>query len=245
MSKVNKAVTALLEGLFPSSCTLCGLRSYRQFPLCADCQAEIRPNPDCCHRCAIPLPRMSAASAPRVCGQCLFSPPPFHRVIAPWLYSERMAYLIQRWKFGGEQRLTPLLASLWLQRVPSRTRVDVLIPVPLHWRRLWQRGFNQSELLCHQLRGARPALAAIPVAPRLVYRQRATAAQSGMGAGQRFGNLAGAFTARRSCDNLRVAIVDDVLTTGATAAAMARTLSAAGASHIEVWCLARTPAPGD
>ena len=147
MPRVNKAVAALLDGLFPSSCTLCGLRSHRRVPLCAECQAEIQPNPTCCQRCAIPLPRIPAASAPGLCGQCLHSPPPFHRVIAPWLYSEQLAYLIQRWKFKGETRLTPLLASLWFQRVPSRTRVDLLIPVPVPWRRLWQRGFTQAGVL--------------------------------------------------------------------------------------------------
>ncbi|RLA51497.1 MAG: ComF family protein, partial [Gammaproteobacteria bacterium] len=123
--------------------------------------------------------------------------------------------------------------------------VDLLLPVPLHWRRLWQRGFNQSDLLCRQLRCAHPALTGAVLENRLVRRHRATAAQSGSNASQRARNLRGAFTARRPCDNLRIAIVDDVLTTGATASAVASVLQAAGASHIEVWCLARTPASAE
>jgi predicted amidophosphoribosyltransferase len=78
----------------------------------------------------------------------------------------------------------------------------------------------------------------------LVRRNRATRPQSGMRAGERRVNLRGAFTVLRPCDNLRIAIVDDVLTTGATAATIATELAAAGAAHIELWCLARTSAPG-
>jgi ComF family protein len=155
-----------------------------------------------------------------------------------------LAYLIQRWKYKGERRLTPLLATLWLQGSSSHEPVDLLVPVPLHWRRLWQRGFNQSELLCRQLRASSAMIASARFEPRAVRRLRATAAQSGMNSAQRASNLQDAFTACRPCDNLRVAIVDDVLTTGATATAMATALREAGAAHIEVWCVARTPAPG-
>ncbi|MEZ5570802.1 MAG: ComF family protein [Halioglobus sp.] len=171
-------------------------------------------------------------------------PPPFDRVIAPWLYDEYFAHLIHLWKFRREQRMTTLLASLWRQHADLRMPADVLIPVPLHWHRRWQRGFNQSELLARQLLAICPELSRCNLAPQLVKRQRATAAQSGMNAEQRGRNLAGAFTVCGRCDNLRIAIVDDVLTTGATAAAMAHELAKAGAAYIEVWCLARTPAPG-
>ena len=239
---VNKIGATVLEGLFPNYCILCGLRSHRQVPLCTQCRADLQTNSWCCQRCAIPLPPQNS-DLQRLCGHCLHSPPPFHRVIAPWLYDEHLAYIIHRWKYRGERRLTPLLASLWLQRAACPSPVDLLIPVPLHWRRLWQRGFNQSDLLCLQLRCVCPALSTTAVDHRAIRRQRATAAQSGMNARQRASNLRGAFTAYRPCDNLRIAIVDDVLTTGATASAMAHVLLDAGASHIEVWCLARTPAP--
>lgn len=229
----------LLDGLFPHHCVLCGLRSQRPLPLCEPCRGELQANRSCCRRCALPLPDGAA----RLCGNCLRRPPPFDRVVAPWLYTEHMACLIQRWKFGRDQRLTPLLADLWLQRAVDPGPVDLMVPVPLHWRRLWRRGFNQSDLLGRQLRARCAALREAPIDHRRVRRRRATAAQSAMTAAQRSGNLAGAFTAHRPCDNLRVAIVDDVLTTGATAAAVADALTAAGASRIEIWCLARTAAP--
>ena len=241
---VNKILRSILDGVFPDYCRLCGLRSMRSLPLCLACERELQVNSACCYSCAIPLPPVCGPDSPTQCGACLQAPPPFQRTIAPWLYCEAMAYLIRRWKFHGERQLTPLLATLWLQQVYEPDPVDALIPVPLHWRRLWRRGFNQSELLCRQLRALAPGDVAAGLDRSGIRRRRATPAQSAMAAARRAVNLRGAFTAHRRYDNLRVAIIDDVFTTGATAAAMAVALRNAGAAHIEVWCLARTPAPG-
>jgi len=164
-------------------------------------------------------------------------------VVAPWLYCESLAHIIHRWKFSGETRLTPLLAQLWLRQSAAPDPVDILLPVPLHWRRLWWRGFNQAELLARQLRSLAPDIRAARLDCRSVRRRRAGTAQARAGAAQRVANMRGAFTAHGRYANLRIAIVDDVLTTGATAAALAGVLRGAGASHVEVWCLARTPAP--
>jgi ComF family protein len=242
---VNSYPSALLDGLFPAYCYLCGLRSHRPLPLCQPCQGELQANINCCYRCAIPLPPQQTGHSAGICGRCQRSPPPFDRVVAPWLYCEHMAYLVQHWKYRGQRQLTPLLAWLWLQQATLGPAVDVIAPVPLHWRRLWRRGFNQAELLCRRLRWIEPAIAAAALHHRSVRRWRATPAQASMSASGRTANLRGAFTVRQRYDNLRVAIVDDVLTTGATAASLAGALREAGASHIEVWCLARTPAPGD
>ena len=122
---VNKALVHVLEGLFPAHCILCGLRSHRPLPLCDACERELQANPSCCYRCAIPLPAGSATGT--VCGQCLQAPPPFQRAIAPWLYCERLAYLIRRWKFQGERRLTPLLAWLWLRQLDQGPAGDALV----------------------------------------------------------------------------------------------------------------------
>jgi ComF family protein len=164
-------------------------------------------------------------------------------VIAPWLYSEYLGHLIHRWKYSGDLGMTPLLAELWRQRAQP-TPVDLLVPVPLHWWRQWRRGFNQSELLAQRLHQVCPELSTSAIDTHLLKRHRATAVQSGSNARDRAGNLRGAFTVTRPCDNLRIAVIDDVLTTGATATEIARALAKAGASHIEIWCLARTPAPG-
>jgi len=232
---VDSLPARLLDALLPQTCCLCQWPARNSLPLCPQCRAELPANPDCCARCALPL------SAPGICGACQVNPPPFDRALAPWLYGEYLAHIIQRWKFGGEAELTGLLADLWLSRVDAPPEVDVLVPVPLHWRRQWRRGYNQAELLAARLGRE----LAIPVRPALLRRHRYTAPQSGMDAVQRARNLRGAFTAPKPCDNLRVAAIDDVLTTAATAREVARVLRAAGARRVEVWCLARTPAPAD
>ena len=240
-SQVNKYGQQLLDMLLPQQCTLCGLPSHRSLPLCVDCAAELTPNHTACTRCAIPL---APGQGPKsLCGNCLRRPPPFHRVIAPWQYSEYLGHLIHRWKFSGDLGMTPLLAGLWQQQARP-CPVDLLVPVPLHWWRQWRRGFNQSELLARRLQGDCQELQSSPIDTRLVRRHRATAVQSGSNAQARARNLRGAFTVTRPCDNLRIAVIDDVLTTGGTAAEIARELGKAGARHIEIWCLARTPAPG-
>ena len=242
---VNNIGASLLEGVFPNFCALCGLRSHRVVPLCLECEREMPVNHHSCACCAIPLPPGANSSSTLRCGHCLASPPPFDRVVAPWLYGEYFAHLIHRWKYHRETRMTALLAALWQQQAEIHPGIDLLVPVPLHWRRRWHRGFNQSELLAGELLTTCAELKFSRLDRRRVKRGRATAAQSGMTASQRARNLKGAFTVCGPCDNLRVAIVDDVLTTGATASAMASALANAGASYIEVWCLARTPAPGN
>ncbi|NND69639.1 MAG: ComF family protein [Halioglobus sp.] len=235
---VNSVGRRLLDALLPQHCALCGLRSGHPLPLCRPCAAELPPNDRACSRCALPLP-LAAADGPRLCGECITRPPPFDAVRAPWLYGEYLGYLIHRWKFAGDLTLTPLLAQLWLAAAGPPPPVDALVPVPLHWWREWRRGYNQSALLARQLaRHGAPG-----VRDTLVRRHRATAAQSGSSASARARNLRGAFTARGPCDNLRLAVIDDVFTTGATAAEVARTLKRAGAAEVEVWCLARTPKP--
>ena len=240
---VNNAAVRLLEGLLPNHCALCRMRSYRHLPLCRACESELPANTVACEQCAIPQTLASHSDAARFCGQCLSHPPPYDQVIAPWLYGEYLARLIQRWKYQRERHLTRVLAHLWLQRAGSRTDIDLLVPVPLHWRRRWHRGFNQSELLAAHLGDHVGTNGGLTPDLRTVKRHRPTAPQSAMSATERKRNLANAFTVSRPCDNLRVAIVDDVFTTGATAAALSRVLKQAGASRIEVWCLARTPTP--
>jgi ComF family protein len=239
----------VLEGLFPNYCLLCGLRSYRDFALCHPCESGFAANDVCCRQCALPMPQLLPRHGSRrgaLCGQCLLSPPAFDRVVAPWLYDEQMAFLIHRWKFHGERQLTPLLAHLWLEKFSENFQaIDIIVPVPLHWRKFWHRGFNQSVILAAALRGQCEALQTIRLSTGLVQRHQATLPQSSLPALARKTNLIAAFTARQRCDNLRIAIVDDVLTTGATATAMATTLRDAGAAHIEIWCLARTPAPNN
>ncbi len=238
--KVNSVATALLDAVFPQYCLLCQLRSESPLPLCADCFTRLQGNDRACERCALPL----VAAAASLCGQCSAQPPAVDRVIAPLVYEPHLALLIGRWKFQREPRLTRLLAALWQAWVTPPADRDLLLPVPLHWRRLLWRGFNQAALLGLEIRARQPQLASLPLRTDILRRRRATPAQASLNARQRGANLAAAFQVRGSVSGLRVAVIDDVMTTGATAEALATVLKDAGASDVQHWCLARTPAPG-
>jgi ComF family protein len=242
---VDKWPEALLNGLFPQSCHLCSLPSGGSLPLCRACEAELPANLACCARCALPLPPDLTPGEQRWCGACLARPPAFDNVCAPYLYDEQFAALVQQWKYRRRAYLGRLMASLWCRRANADLpEVDLLLPVPLHWRRQWQRGFNQAEQLARLLRAQHPALGGVPVDTRRLRRRRATAVQAGLDASARRSNLRDAFALRRTCEGLRVAVIDDVMTTGATAQVVAGCLRAGGASAVHLWCLARTPRPG-
>ncbi|MEH6567613.1 MAG: ComF family protein [Halioglobus sp.] len=236
-------VNRILDAIFPNNCILCSTRCSNGYPVCPQCLSGLTPNTICCTGCALPLTHAATDAPARICANCVIEKPPYSRVIAPWVYDEQMAYLIHRWKFNKERRLTPLLAMLWLERFPASAAVDMIVPVPLHWLRLCQRGFNQSELLCHQLRAQCPDLKNVTLKTNLARRSRITRSQAALKVTARERNLIGAFNIRLPCRGRKIAIVDDVMTTGSTAAELASALLGAGASSVEVWCLARTPAP--
>ncbi len=240
---MKRWVNNCLDGLFPQHCLLCRAKSQRRLPLCFECENDLVSNRHCCNQCALPLPP-AASDPPRYCGQCLRSPPPFDSTIAPYVYQEHLALLVQQWKYARQQRLSPLMGALWLtgltQPLPP---VDLIAPVPLHWRKLWQRGFNQSLQLAYQLQRNHPPLCDVPLSTRLIRRTRPTDVQAGLQANERIANLRHAFALRKHCDNLRIALVDDVITTGSTARELAGCLKAGGAAEVHLWCLGRTPAP--
>jgi len=232
---------ALLNGLFPASCQLCTQVVERDIHLCRYCERALSPNQSPCACCALPLRDPYAEE--NLCIACQEASFDFDRVVAPFLYDAALAQLIGRWKYAGEHRLTPLLGDLWLSRACPGPLPDLLVPVPLHWRRRLQRGFNQAELLARHLVVRHPQLQTAQLRAGLLTRQRAAQVQAGLGASGRGENASGAFTLNGSCDNLHIALVDDVCTTGATADAASRLLRAGGARVVDVWCLARTPGP--
>lgn len=234
-------VRSLLDGLFPLTCRLCTQVVERGFPLCRYCERALVVNRVPCACCALPLE--NPAGNDPLCIACQEASFDFDRVVAPFIYDAALAQLIGRWKYAGDHRLTPLLGELWLSHARPGPLPDLLVPVPLHWRRLLVRGFNQAELLARYLATRHPRLRQQQLQTRLLRRRRAALAQAGLGASGRGDNASGAFTLGGTCDNLHVALVDDVCTTGATADAASRLLRAGGARVVDVWCLARTPAP--
>jgi ComF family protein len=232
-----------LDAFFPQLCARCKLPSGRRVPLCLACSAEMPENINACRGCGLPL-----QGASTTCGICQNRPRRFDECIAPQLYTGPVAEYIQRLKYSGDMTLLSLLAELMCHGVAKQLEnnraPDKLVPMPLHWTRLWQRGFNQSELLALALaRHSKLKHHQLRVDRSLCRRTRATASQSGLDYRTRSSNMRSAFSSSPAVTGLHLAIIDDVLTTGASAEALAECLKAAGAARVDLWCIARTEAP--
>jgi ComF family protein len=149
-------------------------------------------------------------------------------------YEGRLREWIHLFKYGRVRTLAQPLIQLLAAALPRTERFDAIVPVPLYWRKRWQRGFNQSELLARGI----ACKWGVPVVNAL-RRRRFTSAQAGLSNTERRKNVAAAFASRRQLAGQRILLIDDVLTTGSTAAACARTLRAAGAVRIVVAAPAR------
>jgi len=217
--------------LFGGSCFLC--RGEAAAILCAQCDADLpRLQGQFCPRCAL------ASPAGAVCGRCLTQAPHYDATIAALAYEFPADVLVQSLKFHGELALARVLADILAKSISNfaRQNVDCLIPVPLSAERLRGRGYNQSlEVARHVARatGAR-------LAPELCERRRDTPAQIDLPLAERAKNVRGAFHCPRLVAGASVAVLDDVMTTGATLDEIAATLKRAGAGRVENWVIART-----
>jgi ComF family protein len=208
-------------------CVLCGLPGARH-GVCPACAADLPTLPvSACAVCAAPL------ASGDVCGACLTNPPRYDRVVAAYVYDFPVDALIQAFKYGGELRLSRLLGSALASC--ANIRVDVLVPMPLSDERLRARGYNQALEIAREVGRSR----AIPVWPRACRRVIDTPAQALLPWRERPRNVKGAFVCDAEVAGLRVAVVDDVLTTGATLNELARNLKRAGAAEVHGWVAAR------
>lgn len=225
-----------LERLFPPVCRLCADAGQPGRDLCAPCQDELPWLEHYCTRCAEPLPE---AAEEATCGRCRRRSLPFDTVLAPFRYQAPLDSLIKSFKFQGSLASGRLLADLLAEHARRQPRPQLLIPVPLHGRRLRQRGYNQAVELARQVGRELD----IPCSPALALRRRHTPPQHDLPARERRRNIRGAFCLRGPLEARHVAIVDDVLTTGSTVAELARELRHAGARRVDVWVVARAPRP--
>lgn len=210
------------------ACLLCGAASPNG-AWCAPCDNAL-PYLNCtlCPVCA--LPTWDGA----VCGHCLHQPPHFTRTIAAFAYAFPLSQLLLAFKFGEKLQLAPTLADRLAQRIGSLP--DCIVPMPLHSLRLRERGFNQSLLLAREL-GKRLNL---PVLPDACQRLRNTAPQSTLAWKARGKNLRKAFSCSTAVAGKHIAIVDDVMTSGASLNELAQALKQAGATEVSSWVVART-----
>lgn len=226
----------LLERIAPPHCLLCGGPGDGGIALCAGCREDLPRNDHPCVRCAEPLPG-TGDDLPelRVCGRCLWRPPPYVAIHVPFRYAPPIDWLVRRLKFNGDLAAGRLLGDLLaLETVSALDGADVVVPLPLHRERLLERGFNQADEL------ARPLARVLKAKrrPGALERVRATPAQMELPAKQRRANVRGAFAARGAARG-RVVLVDDVVTTASTMREGARQLATAKDCSVTVVAVAR------
>ncbi|WP_265435584.1 ComF family protein [Aeromonas media] len=215
-------------------CLLCRQPCDDQPLLCRWCQQSLHQHCRKCRLCATPLPEHQAGNE-LLCGRCQRRPPPWERLQVIGDYQLPYSLLIPRLKYSGQILLAPLLARLLTDHLEGDDPPEAIIPVPLHWWRQWWRGFNQAE----EIGTALGELTGIPCDTRLLRRIRATPQQTRLSAGQRRRNLRGAFQIAPH-HYRHVALLDDVVTTGATAGQLTRLLHESGITEVEVWAICRT-----
>ncbi len=230
---VNSLLCRVADALLPGRCRQCLANGIGGIDLCPACYRELPRLQDSCVRCAEPLHQTEAA----LCGRCLHEAPAFSRARIPFLYAPPVSAWIMALKYRNDLSAGRLLGRLLAQHLKRQAiAADLLVPVPLHDSRFVERGFNQAReislAVCRHL--------GKPHDPTCLNRTRATSQQSALPRRERRSNVRKAFIADRCVAGLRVALLDDVLTTGSTADAAADALLRAGARDVEIWAVART-----
>lgn len=234
MKKVNDWLTIIQNYLLPPTCILCGNPGFNSLDICETCHVRLPRNNVCCYRCAEIF--ASPILAPTLCGRCLTEIPAFDETYAPFIHQEEIRHLITGLKFGAQFKNARLLGSLLAEHLQKTAeKPDCIIPVPLHSSRYHQRGFNQALEIARTV----SLTLQIPIDFTSCLRHKDTPHQTGLSAKKRRQNLRRAFSVRKPIHAHHVAILDDVMTTGSTANALATELKRVGVSRVDVWVCAR------
>ena len=240
---LKRLIHGISQFIFPNACMICDTSESESTPfrhgLCKDCQYSLSPADDLsCPRCAMTVGPYTDTT--KGCSWCHGESLGFESAVRLGPYDGKLRDAILRMKSSSGEGLAEMIGRLFWERAASRlqaAQIDVVVPVPLHWKRRWMRGYNQAAAIGRELATG----LGVRFAPRLLTRVRHTPQQIQPSAVARKENVRGAFAfnGRASLGSGKVLLVDDVLTTGSTAGEAARTLRASGASSVIVAVLAR------
>jgi ComF family protein len=236
-AQLRRLGRAVVDGILPPRCLACGTTVDEPDALCGPCWAAMTFfAPPWCAVCGLPFPHPMGDEA--ICADCARDRPSWDRARAVLRYDKHSRRLVLALKHADRTHLAGALGG-WMRRAGAEVLdgADLVLPVPLHWTRLFARRYNQAGLLAHAIRAA----GGPPVAPEWLVRRRRTPSQGRLGAAARARNVRGAFALRpgRSIRGKRIVLIDDVLTTGATVEECARVLRRGGAEFVGVLTLAR------
>ena len=234
--QVTTYLHKFLSILYPSICLHCGDQGEADFELCARCKHTLPWIRYACLQCGLPLTTHNASS----CGACSNRTLYFEKTITPFLYDDFIKEAIHQFKFNSKLHYGKLLANLFTEYIQQRKiqLPDVLVPVPLYKKRIRERGFNQALEIARIVNKSM----GVDIRYRDIKRIRDTKTQMELPAKQRQSNVKNAFeiiNSKYSFKNMRVAVLDDVMTTGNTVNEVAKCLKTAGAKQIDAWCIAR------
>jgi ComF family protein len=231
---------AIFSLFYPAECRICErtLDGFTRVPVCRDCLNSPAPlEADYfCASCHTSFRNDFPLDAAGICALCRSGLRGFDRAASFGFYEGALRDLIHLFKYSGMRPLSRTLSRLLERALPIDQHFDLIVPVPLHWRRRWNRGFNQAELLAREVATRRGT-----VMVNALRRRKATASQMGLTSAARRRNMTAAFQPREGIDlsGKRILLIDDVMTTGATASACALALKKAGAKSVSLLTLAR------
>jgi len=215
----------------PSICILCNQYHQGGVAICSDCKRHMSPLGPACEQCALPLPE----SQHLICGHCIKEKPIYDRVISAYRFEEPLRTLLHEFKYKEGLYLLSFLTSLMHQAILDKSHdTECFIPIPMHPHRLRQRGFNQSALLTKQLAHTLRRPYHVSCCKKIIN----TRPQAELNAQERQTNLQSAFEAM-PLPYKKVTLVDDLLTTGSTANALAGVLKSRGVEYVDIVCCAR------
>jgi ComF family protein len=237
---LTDAFSPVVDLVFPPRCPLCGEATAAQLGLCGACWSQLAiPGEPSCALCSRPFGSGTSLGEEAVCAPCLADPPRHDGIAAATLYNDASRKLVLAFKRGRRIALSRMMARLMAAKLGAVDSEWIIVPVPLHRWRLWQRGYNQAALLAGDVarqRGARLVVDGL-------YRRKATPTLGGLGSKARARALSGAIAVNpkraAALKERSVVLIDDVLTSGATSNACVSALKRTGARKVVIACFAR------